>query len=76
MHVHLNNTVHLAVDARYTVVGGEAKSLYRVPELFMNGKLYYEGEWFNNFIRELIQRHSIHPELQPHQHQCYSISYV
>ncbi|MEM8895875.1 MAG: putative porin [Bacteroidota bacterium] len=50
VHVHLNNTVHLTVDARYTVVGGEAKSLYRVPELFMNGKLYYEGKWFNNFM--------------------------
>lgn len=50
LHLHLNNTFHLVADVRYTIVGGEAKSTYRVPELFMNGKLYYEGKWFNNFM--------------------------
>ncbi len=50
LSLHFNNTLHFVVDARYTLVGGGAKSLYRVPELFLNGKLYYEGKWFNNFM--------------------------
>ena len=43
-HFHLNN------DINYTLLAGGAADVFRVPDLLVNSRWYYEGSWFNKYM--------------------------
>ena len=43
-HFRLNN------DINYTIIGGAGADVFRIPDLLVNSKWYYEGVWFNDYM--------------------------
>ncbi|MFY0651977.1 MAG: hypothetical protein JXQ96_08095 [Cyclobacteriaceae bacterium] len=43
-HFRLNN------DINYTLLAGGATDIFRVPDLLVNSKWYYESVWFNDYM--------------------------
>ena len=50
LNLSLKNMFFLQGDARFTTVTGESADFLRIPDFFFNGKLYYEGKWFNDYM--------------------------
>lgn len=52
MNYHLNfaRVMHVDQDLIFTTVSGTAKDVFPIPKLFINGSIYYEGDWFGDNI--------------------------
>jgi hypothetical protein len=47
---NISKKVFFEVDARYTLLSAAAENVLKIPDLFANGKLYYQDKWFNNYM--------------------------
>jgi hypothetical protein len=49
-HVQLGRKFHWQSEGYYTLITGGAADVFRVPELFINSKFYFDGPLFNEAI--------------------------
>ena len=54
LELDLPKHFHFTSSSRVTSVGGDAANVFRIPEFFSTGGLYYDNFWFNDYMQVRI----------------------
>lgn len=51
MHYVIADHFHIRPEIIYTTVTGNDAAIWRIPAWLVNGRLYYDGVWFNDYMQ-------------------------